>query len=150
VKSVPLLMGLAMLPFVASDAEYTAGVAMPNAATASVLVVLKDQFPRSHIAALIRRTPGPNGQDIIAMRSTEASAELLAVALRVVRRAQARQGARAAKQTTIVIPIGLVSPRLSATGQSQMTDALTRLQRSIARAVPGVGQVRAIEIEVAP
>ena len=44
----------------------------------SVTVVLKEGFPQAHIAAIVRRTSGARGSDVVAIRRSAATPELLA------------------------------------------------------------------------
>ena len=87
----------------ASVALVSSGANKPNhlsgrASLPSLTVVLKESFPQTHIAAVVRRTPGAQGQDIIAIRRSAASPELLGAALIIVARSHERQGATVTKK----------------------------------------------------
>jgi hypothetical protein len=115
----------------------------------SVTVVLKESFPQDHIAAVVRRLPGKNGGDVIALRKSVASPELLAMAMAALTKARARQGSRADKKSMLIIPIALKSPVLTTDARTRMAEILARLLAAPLRAVPAVGYVPAIEVALA-
>jgi hypothetical protein len=115
-----------------------------------ITVVLKERFPQAHIAAVIRRTPGANGQDIIAIRRSVASPELLGAALTIVAKSRERQGATVARKATIIIPIGVKYRPLSDAEKTRLGEAIGQLLTAAPGAVPAVGHVPSISVNLTP
>ena len=115
-------------------------------ATPAVTVVLKERFPQAHVAAVVRRTPGANGSDVIALKRSAASPELLAIAMATVAKSRDQEGSAFSRRISVIIPLGLKYPPLQAGERTRMTGAITRLLAEPARAVPGVGHVPAISL----
>lgn len=123
---------------------------IPTSSSDVVTVAIKDHFPQPHIAALVRRTPGRQGRDIIALRRSAVSPELLALAVGALKKSRETQGPTVARRITIVIPVGISSPLVSGTERTQMVEAITQLLATPPRAVPAIGHVPALELSLSP
>ena len=87
--------------------------------------------------------------DVIAIRRSAASPELLAMAmLTVAKSREQQQGQPLTSKATLIIPLGMKYPPLSSAERSRMTDAISRLLAAAPRAVPTVGNVPAISLEL--
>jgi hypothetical protein len=140
-----LAVSVGLLPSAASESADASPLSSP-----AVLVVLKESFPQTHIAAVVRRTPGANGQDIIAIRRSAASPELLGAALTIVAKSRERQGATVARKATIVIPVGVKLPPLSEAEKTRLGEAISQLLTAAPSAVPAVGHVPSISLNLTP
>lgn len=138
-----LAISLSVPPFRAQ------GVERPGAPPAPVVtVVLKERFNPSNLAAVLRRTPGANGTNIIALRRSAATPELLATALATLARSRATAGEAPARKITVAIRDGLKLRPLSASERTRLDGMIGRLVAASPQAVPGVGYVPAITVDL--
>ena len=100
--------------------------------------------------AVVRRTPGAKGMDVIAIKRSAASPELLAVALKTVAKSREQQGGTLARKATIIFPLRTKYPTLPSAERTHMNDAISRLLAAAPRAVPSVGNVPAISLDMTP
>lgn len=116
---------------------------------AVVTVVLKDGFARADLAAVVRRTPGPNSRNIIALKRSTATPELLATALAILGQSRATVGETPSRTITVVIRDGLKLRPLSASERTRVETLIVRLLSTGPQLVPGVGRVPAIKVDLA-
>lgn len=143
---LPLIV-LAAVPLATAPMVGRAQVA--PAAPRSVTLVLKERFTRPDLAAVVRRTAGPNPESIIALKRSAATPELLATALVILEKSVERLGNTPPRKLTVVIPDGLRQHPVAAAERPRFAGAIDRLLGAPPRAVPGVGNVPAITMDLA-
>lgn len=114
----------------------------------SITVVMKENFPQEHIAAIVRRNPGAHGDFIIAIARADAQPELLWATLTAV--AKYRLDTTHTDKLTLVFPRAIKYPPLKPADKVRMNAAISQLRAASPRAVPAVGRVQAISVEPPP
>jgi hypothetical protein len=118
--------------------------------TPVVTIVLKERFARPRDAAVLRRTPGTNTVNIIALKRSAATPELLATAFAILGKSREQEGETPVRKITVIIPDGLKHRPLSSADRARMTDVINRVLAADPQAVPGVGRVPAITVDLNP
>ena len=119
------------------------------AARTSVTVVLKERFTYStRLAAVLQRNPGSDGLDIIALKRSAATPELLATLVGTLIQLRTQQGDAPAEKTTVVVYDGRKHRPLSSEERARMEDVIARLVAAPSQAVPGAGNVPAVRVDL--
>jgi hypothetical protein len=121
-----------------------------SGATLPVTFVLIDNFRNPKITAMVSRTPGPQGLDVIFIQKSALSPQLLVVATRDLRMSVHRHGERPSKNVRMFLTGDFRKSRLSATDQAWSNDIVSQLQTAPSRHVRGFrGAYPAVTSQVA-
>jgi hypothetical protein len=135
------------LCIVATSAHAQSASPTKPGASPSVTIMLKDAFSRPDLAAVVRREP--DGTNVIALKRSAATPEVLASALAALRSSRARQPS-SAKAITVIILEGIRHRPLQASERGQMATMLDQIRSAPRRATLGAANVSTIAVALTP
>lgn len=110
-------------------------------------VMVKESFPDTALQAIISRSPGKSGHDIIAIRRSALSPELLSAALNSLRRSRVRHGEQPNGKVTIRFMHVDRLPSIPDTDRAGIEVMLRHLANAEPQKLDRIkGRVRSIEV----
>lgn len=113
-----------------------------------VILVVKDNFGAHDMAALVRRFPGPNAINIIAVKRSALTPELLSAALTLMNTSIAKHGEPSRALVSASIPSRAMVHAIDAATRARMTATINQVLGAPVLDVPHVGRVRATVVRV--
>lgn len=110
----------------------------------NVVLVLKEDFSRRGIAAVVRRTPGPDGRTLIALKRSTLTPETLSAAMAVVRASAAKYGEQPEQTINVFIRQADRLRPVTDEARSHLESILAELTSARPQTVAGVGRVPAV------
>ena len=115
----------------------------------SVTVVLKDGFTRTSLAAVVRRTIGPDGVDIIALNRADLTPELFAATLWALSNSRSVHGNAPTTEITLLFPRGAPNRPVESAEKGRLVGAIAQLRAAPPQWVERVGKVPSIRVPLA-
>jgi len=117
------------------------------AATPAVTLMLKDTFTRPDLAAVVRREP--DGTNLIAVKRSAATPELLGSALAALRSSRKNQPSTS-KPITVIILDGMRHRPLQASERGQMARTLDQVRSAPRHDSHGAKNVSTVTVDLTP
>jgi len=112
-----------------------------------VTFVLMDSMAAPNVVAMIVRTPGPEGRDVVAVRRSGVTRKLIFAALVSVKSSVDRHGEEPQKRVTVFITANIHLPPPSDADRERVDDIGRRLLVAPPETVPGYGRRPSITVE---
>lgn len=142
-----LLAGMILCTTLSLAPSPALGFALADRGTVTILI--KTSFPDTSLQAIVSREPGAAGHDVIAIRRSQLSPELLFATLEALRRSKARHGEQPQHQVNIRFMRVHDLPALAPADHARMRAMLQQLDNTKERKVPRIkGLVRSIEVSL--
>lgn len=107
---------------------------------------VKEDFSTPGLAAVGRRTAGPNGQNLIGFKRSALRPEVILAAAKMLTNSDRRMGERPSRRVDFRIPEATNLGRFDAEELAWAQSVLNQLRDAPTREVPPAGRVRAISI----
>ena len=111
-----------------------------------ITLILLEEFSQPGLVAVIRRTPGSDGEDMIVVKRNALSAEVVGSAIGLLANARKRVGTPARKEL-ILVRQGVRIPPLSGPREAASRALVARLLGASRRAMKDIGDVPAVDVE---